>query len=50
VKLWRFDGMFWLEITGDLAALHSQYHYINDIWVSPDDANTLLVATSTSVP
>ena len=51
VKIWRTEdgGTIWTDITGDLAALHSQYDTLYAVWVAPEDPDTVLVGTTDGV-
>ena len=51
VKLWRSKngGGFWADATGDLSSFHEDLDRVYAVWITPDDANTVVVGTSDGV-
>lgn len=51
VKIWCSDdaGSSWVDITENLASMHSRYDLVYAIWVAPDDPYALVVGTSKGV-
>jgi len=51
VRIWRSDdaGSSWVDITENLASMHSRYDLVYAIWVAPDDPYALVVGTSNGV-
>ncbi len=51
VKIWRSDdaGSSWVDITENLASMHSRYDLVYAIWVAPDDPYALVVGTNKGV-